>query len=555
MPAPRAIVSTTPGGSGAPLGSRLVISPVGTPPLRTFREVLYLRLTAGGLAEEIALDPAATVLRARFEPLEYDALKPGAPMAPANVRAVDGALVVELDAPRRLLFVKLAPQKLPASDFTLLVHRLDGQAIAEKPTVTAAQSPAQTFHFDFTDARFALRLRDSKGQSVSLATADVLAVNVQADPAGTRLGIAPLPDPAQPGVDPLAAPALFWPGPGDAAPTVEVDAGPALAETLERQLARLTTLPAGVDVALVIAADAPCRIVLQALDLPYRLVRLSLGSGTGKEVVRFAGGAADRPLLLQLPGGAKVTSAMLETLPSLRVDRPVSGGAEMAAEEPAEQTGVRVDGRAWIAQRSTPLEAVSVLGIAVGLLGLTQGTELTLELREDHQGEPTGRTVAAGSLTLGPAGRRAWSTVFLRAPVILPAQPCWLLLTAAGGEAVWLARSGETGVRILDRSESPSARKAGVEGLEALHRLLIAEARQTETSETTPTLELRLGGSPVPEVAGGESDRKSFDLAGALTRYLAGRPATSPQDVPLDFTSAVPGSLTVYPPRITYEPG
>jgi hypothetical protein len=532
---------------------------VGTPPLRTFREVLYLRFAADGLAQEIALDPANAVFQASFQPREYNALQPGAPLAQADVSTPDGAFVVELDAPRRLLFVKL---KAPGLDFTLSVHRLDGQAIAEKPTATAAQSPDQTFHFDFTDARFALRLRDPGGQNVSLAFGDVAAVNVQADPAGPRIGIVLLPDPAEPGADPLAAPALFWPPPGDAVPTV-VDAGPALAETLERQLARLSALPAPpahVDAALVITADAPCELLLQALAVPYRLVSHSLGSEAAKEVLRFAGaGAADRSITLQLPGGAKVVSATLETMPSLRVDRPVSGGAGTAVEEPVEQTGARIDGRVWVAQRVTPPQAVTVLGIAVGLLGLNRDAELTLELREDHQGEPTGRTLAEGSLTLGPAGRRAWSTVFLSAPVILPAQPCWLLLTAAEGEAVWLTRSGETGIRILgrsvDRSEKPAARNTGVEGMETLHRLLIAEDRQAATSETAPLLELRLKGSPVPELSAGESDRKIFDLAAALTSYLAGRPATSPQVIPLDFTSAVPGSLTVYPPRITYEPG
>ncbi len=553
MPAPLAAVSTSLGGEDAPSRLRSVTSPVGTPPLRTFREVLYLRFTAGGLAEELALDPANTVFRAGFQPLEYNALQPGAPVAPAGRRTLDGALVVELEAPRRLLSVQLAPQKVQETGFTLLVHRLDGQAIAEKPTAAAAQAPEQTFHFDFTGALFALRLRDKTGQNVSLAIGDVRAVNVQADPAGARIGIALLPDPAEPGADPLAAPALFWPVSGDAVPT-EADAGPALAEALERQLARLPALPAHVDAALVITADAPCRLVLETLEVPYRLVSRSLGSGAGKEVVRFAGaGAADRPLILQLPGGATVLSATLEAMPSLRGGRPVSGGAGTAA-EPVEQTGARIDGHVWVAQRVAPPQAVTVLGIAMGLLGLTPGTGLTFEVREDHQGEPTGRTLAEGSLTLAQAGRRAWSTAFLSAPVILPAQPCWLLLTAAEGEAVWLTRGGETGVRLLDRPGTPSARQRNLQGLETLHRLLVAEDRQAEAAQT-PALELRLGDTPVPELAEGGSGRKSFDLAAALTLHLSGQPAASLLDVPLNFTSTVPGSLTVYPPRITYEPG
>jgi hypothetical protein len=550
MPTPRAAVFASPGRSRVALGSLSVGSPVGTVPLRTFREVLYLRFAAGGLAEGIALAPAATVLRARFGPRDYEALHPGAPLSPAAVRVLDGALVVELDAPRRLLSVRLVEGKVPAGS-TLRVHRLDGQALAEKPTATASAAPGGIFSFDFTDARFALRLQGPAGP-VSLVAADVLAVQVRADPAGARIGIA--------APDSLAAPALVWPDSGDAAPAVEVNAGKALAEALERHLAALPApLPDTVDVALVIAADAPCRLDLLALEVPYRLVRLSFGSGfksgpnagPSKEVLRFAGtGAADRSLLLQLPGGATVVEAKLDTLPSLRGVRPVPGASGATAAEPVEQTGVRVDGRAWVAQRLTPPQAVAVRGIAVGLLGLTPGAKLTLELREDHQGEPTGRTLAEGSLPLDQAGRRLWSTVFLSAPVILPAQPCWLLLTAAAGEAVWLARSGEATVRVLGRPEAPAARRADIEGLETLHRLLVVEASQTGI----PALELRLGDMAVAETTGGEGDRKSFDLAAALTRHLAGRSASSPQDIPLAFSSAVPGSLTVYPPRITYEP-
>lgn len=543
MPAPRAAVSASPGGSPVAPGSRSVTSPAGTPPLRAFRDVLHLRFAAGGLAEEIALvpglDPEATVLRARFAPLDYDALQPGAPLAPAAVRAADGSLVVELDAPRRLLFVRLAPQRTPEPGFTLRVHRLDGQATAEKPTATAVQGSAGAFFFDFTDARFALRLQDGAGHAIALATTDLLAVQVRAEPAGARIGL------ASPGDDPLASPALFWTAQDQ---TGEVDAGSALAETLARHLAALTSLPAAVDVALVIAADAPCRFDLQALEVPYRLVRLS----PGKEVVRFAGsGAADRPVLLRLPGGAAVVSATLETVPSLRGGRPVPGGSGESAGEPVEKTGVRVTGRTWVAQKITPAQAVAVTGIAAGLLGLDRGAELTLELREDHQGEPTGRKLAEGSLTLEQAGRRVWSTVFLSTPVILPAQPYWLLLTAAGGEAVWLARSGEAAVRVLDRPAAPSARQVDLQGLETLYRLLTLENRKSET----PALELRLGDTAVAETAEREDGRTSFDLAAALTRYLAGRPAASLQDVPLAFTAAVPGLLTVYPPRIIYEPG
>lgn len=573
MSAPRAAVSASPGGSPAALGPRTLATAAGASP-RRFREVLYLHFAADGLAEEIALDQAATVLRARFEPRDYDALHPGDPFAPAAVHGADGALVVELDAPRRLLSVRLAANKAPSSGFSLLVHRLDGQAVAEKPTstsraverarpaprlpggafgqVSAIQPSALTFAFDFTDARFALRLQSPEGGSVPLAAADLLAVQVRADAGGARIGIAPLPEPARADADSLASPALVWPSPGELVQVQsgEVDAGQALAEVLARHLAGLPApLPAGVDLALVIAADAPCQLDLQAVEVPYRLIRRSLASGAVKEVVRFAGsGAADRPVVLRLPGGATVTAATLKSVPSLRGDHRVFAGAAGTDEVPGEQAGVRIDGGSWVAQELTPPRAVVATGVAIGLLTLAGDTELTVQVREDHEGAPAGRKLVQGALRFDVAGRRLWATLFFPAPVILPARACWLLATATRGEAVWLARAASTSVRLLGRPAAPAARQAELDGLATLYRLLAAD----EDGLRTPTPDLLVAGTPVPAVAAGMDGKTAYDLTAALNAHLSG--AVGPAEVPLTFTSGVPGTLTVYPPRVEYEP-
>jgi hypothetical protein len=554
MASRRAILSQASGGDPLPNGVRTVATPAGDPPLRIFRDVLRLRFALDGAAEEIVLDPAALILRAHFEPLEYDALAPGAPGGKATLRAHGGAVVLELDAPRRVVAVGLAPGR--ATGLTLRVHRVDNEAIAGEPTVTASREGARgggaMFRLDVTDARLALRLHDNAGNPVPFTPADVSLVRVRSHPLTPRLGLAALPSDTDP--------APLWQAPGEIGGNVPLedgvmDAGPALAAALARHFAALSPLPDLVEVALVVTSDAPCRWNLSAYDVPFRLARRSFASGADRETVRFAaGGAADRPVLLRLPGQAGVVAARLEVSPGLRADRPVAEGA-IPAGEPAESTGLRVDSAAWVAQEVTPPQAVAVTGVSLGLLALTAGAALSFELREDAGGEPTGRTLAAGGLEIERAGRATWLRVPFPSPVVLPAAPVWLLLAAVRGEAVWLARDAPSSrIRRLARPGLPpaGAGQSAVDGLETLHRLLSASG---EALRQSPPLQVRLDGQSVSAQEGGDPQgRMVFDLTTVLAAWLKGKEQT-PQDVPLELVSAVPGTATVYPPRVEYEPG
>jgi len=362
---------------------------------------------------------------------------------------------------------------------------------------------------------------------------DDLAVSIlriQSDPIGVRIGL----------ID-EGEPVFFWMTslmPGD-----PVDIGGLLAGALQNLLPRIASpLPTTVDVPLVVAADIPCFFELQALAIPYHLAVESLAGGEEKKVLRFEEGrVSSGEVLLILPAGARVASAVLEAVTSLREGRPIEAGTSGAA--PTETSGVRLEAGVQAAQAFTPAEAVSVSGVAVGLMGLAAGTELRVVLQEDSQGEPSGRKLAEGSLVIERAGEKLWTAVLFPESVILPSQQHWLLLTVSSGGAVWLARSGPTPVRLLGRS-SPG-------GLEALVRILSPSGRAPDGSRP-PQLELRIGETVIPATEEPE-DRRSYDLTAALNQHIAARGSAAAVDVPLLFTSIVPGMLTVYPPRIVYD--
>lgn len=319
------------GPAWAPPSALAIGEPDGAAPTAAFRALLHLRFTTGG-ADEIAIDAAATTLRGRFLPLDRDALIAAAEPA-ASLAATGGGIRIVLVTPRRLESVRLKPASSPARGSKLRVHRVDGEAVAEKPTATASNrglesrireravapsfalaGPAAgggralgvgaglTDHLaigsdprlfalsgdePFDADRFALFLDDPLGNPVAIAPGDLGAVGIRAFPSGPRIGLALLPAeapaPGAPAADaPLEQPNFFFRadglvGGGEVPLAAGVfAAGADLAAALEGALARLAApLPAAIDCTLVFASDSPCRLELDALEVGYRLVRSS----------------------------------------------------------------------------------------------------------------------------------------------------------------------------------------------------------------------------------------------------------------------------------------
>ncbi|HEX9118662.1 MAG TPA: hypothetical protein VGA61_21525, partial [Anaerolineae bacterium] len=214
--------------------------------------------------------------------------------------------------------------------------------------------------------------------------------------------------------------------------------------------------------------------------------------------------------------------------------------------------GVNAGGDAWVAQSFTPPAAVNATGVALGLLPLAGDTTLKVEVHADWQGGPAGQALAGGTVKLGGAGERAWAIIRFAGAAVLPGRPHWLLLRTAGGQAIWLAardaNAAAPGVQVLDQpaAGAPFTVRSALAGLAGHFRLLSGQ------DDAAPALTLSLGGQAVtPATAGGEN--LTFDLASSLNAYLAAHPAAGLVTIPLTFTSAAAGIVTVYPPTIVYD--
>ncbi|HUE95505.1 MAG TPA: hypothetical protein VMN39_02550, partial [Longimicrobiaceae bacterium] len=427
---------------------------------------------------------------------------------------------------------------------------------------------AGPFLIDFTDRRFLLRLKNSSGAAVSLAPGDIANISVRSYPSNPRLGLA-FPDPATAGaVNPDTA-LFFWRadgeiGNGTPVSAGAVDAGADLEKELARGLKRFVsllgdvpaagpgapTLPANLDVALVVESDAPCILDpvvasgLPAVRVEYHLARKSFTDGEEKKVLRFEPKrVTSHATPVTIPSSAQLISASVVLDLSVRAD----GSGDTSASALATPHAVRIDDSRWAAQAIELGAALTVSSIAMGVAAVTRECDLIYELRADSGGSPDGAVMAGGTLKLESAGQRRWALARLERPVVVSTAKHWLILGTSSGSAIWLAEEGEAGIRMLRREQDGRLKDPSrVDGMHTLHAMLTAAGAEALDAP----LRVAIGEHAVDldEITG---TKPEVDLTSAAAAYLS---AASAATLPIRIEAAGPGSVTVYPPRIVYDP-
>lgn len=574
---------------------------LGETPQRVFRQVLYVHFVLDGNADGLMLVPAQTRVRGRFLSYDYDAKQVANPALAAQIKTVGDALFVELDAPRQLRAVRLGNALAPGASSKVTIHRVDGDHVVEEATTEAgwnnafatlavdlinqpfnrarplravsggatniSNSQVQQFvqainvaalSADFTDARFGLRLRNSP---TTLTTNLLSGLTVRSYPSAPRLGVA---DPQA-----LTAPTFFLRLAGEIgkngdANAGQVDAGALLTAALQQYvdaffaqlLATATThappLPGQLVVALVLESDAPCQLQLDEFVIGYQLVRRNFVDYAEKQLLRFAGATVETQCIhLRLPAAATVAQATLTVAAKLGTTglADQNAGAVLQPDALTQSTGIHLGLERWAAQPLTPPQALTVRGALVGLLALTAKTAVTLELYEDWQGQPAGKRLTTVTMRLAQSGERRWQTVTFPEPLLLFAQPYWLLLKAIHGAALWLAQPGASAVQMLTQENQrwqPLTLIANTQGL--VHWLAPAPAEQQASF-----LALAIDNVPVSTAPLLTAERQTYDLTAALTGALVNTAGTDLVDLALTMTTGAAGLLTLYPPLIAYS--
>ncbi len=248
-----------------------------------------------------------------------------------------------------------------------------------------------------------------------------------------------------------------------------------------------------------------------------------------------------------MPAQADAASEMSQSLADIKT------GVEITA-----LPGVALPGVAG--QVFTPAAAIILSGISLALMATSAGAELSIELVEDSGGQPASRVLAEAKIKPESLDMPTWCTAFFKHPVILAAQGSWLVVKASRGGALWMLadKQGEP-VRVFRRAENGALELVSVlDPLQALFSLLAQNTQPSTGSSVSEVESMRVAVDecvlPAGQKLDSGSDKLYYDLKDALNTYIAGHPAQSGKRIiPITFTSALPGLLTVYPPKILFD--
>ena len=550
--------------AGSPAGIRVIQAPVAGASRPVFRLAFTLRFALGPITDRLEIDPDKCSLQGSFEPFDYDALTIAESSLKAALSTLSGAIVVTLDGPREVRRIRLSSTKGTPGPKTVELYRLDGDVLAEKPTeVAAVENHSAVFQDSFTDARFAVRIK-TMGVVETAQTDELAELQLRSYPTTPRLGLQTLKPPPEA--------LFFWQTAGEVgkgAPSEEgvFNAGKPWATELKRHLdAQMESLkanqskgglvpPSWLDVALCAESDAPCSLKITHLDVSYHLVVESFSSGAEKELLRFQGGEViDRQTPFRLPLNAQVKTAEIRMAESLRSEALLAQTLNGAPylDPTGRKEGISLEAGKWATVRETPQEAMFVTGVALALMATRVKTEVLVQLREDWNNEPAGKTLAQGALLLETAGKPSVMKALFPETLILPAAPIWILVKAARGHAVWLVGPGPESVHLLADGAGGSL-PSEISAIRSVLPLRGFITRLGETQAAHHQSTLRLGRFEI-QLPGSQEEAATHDFTTALQGYLSEQPA-SPlvSDLPLTFRSVAQGLITVYPPRIVFD--
>ena len=493
-----------------------------------FRSTLYARVPLDERCQALVLAPSSK-LQVRYEPTTVQVTRSSAAWVEEWDDNGPDQTTVRLVYP--------APIAKVRSDIYAKVelHRVDGDAVSEQPTVSANTGQAlaepfvaAAFQAAFSEQKpdFGKRMSDHvhKRQTRTFQSLSAAAVKggtgssgdaafeeekaiLMATLALDRLDL--MGRPTTPRLRLMSADQSEnlwqWLEPGEHSAPITYSAQDAdLVAQLQPALDRTLALRAGGETQLVlpllIESDAPCRVTLQQANLEFQLQAELLSEPAQ---LSFAGGSEQTRLLsLEIP---TVQPVRLQLQASIAQRDPQTAG------EPSALT----DGRAGV-QMEAAMQAAALweadrpywlIGLAIAWYGLTEHAALHLSLLPEGGG-PAAATGSLADASLEPSAiGPAWLR-FLCPQVPLQPGRYWVRLQVEDGSGLWLGQAGET-LHPLWQQTPPAAGAVSSVPLSLLHFAL--EPADPEQAQPVP-LRLKLNGieltasSPRPDALMAESD-------------------------------------------------
>lgn len=525
-----------------------------------FRDKLYVCLPLDASSDEVLL-ATTSALRVRFDATTVSVYSSTTSWV-VSWQEVGDTLTVELKYPAQVQAVD-HPQFARVELF-----RVDGEAVADEPTVTASTGAVlgDPFSASRFEARFSIAISGgflfiqqtilgvsatarSTGGPHGSATSPELS---QAMPSGPSLRLAGTPSsPRLRLLDPSESEVLWqWIEPGEHATQSYAAEGEELAAALapaferavalERQrAAQVGASPAPLlALPLFIESDAPCRVTLQAASIEP-LLSMELLSEPTK--LSFEGDQLTQqqvalPTVPEDPVGVSIQATLVEREPQSVLEPPTLDASTC-------RTGVALEPGTSAAVLWNAEEPLRTMGFAVGFRALSRELSLALSLLPDAGGRARATAVAEGSVELESAGI-AWVR-FRWEPVDLQPGRYWVQLAVTQGSGLWLGTPASTLESVSFRRSSSDGAAPAVSGVPLSLLRHPLEAGKSAGGLPDAFL-IALNGTPFSlDSASGEQVSGGLDIAGS---GLGGEPPWI-----LEARSARALDLTLKSVRVTYR--
>jgi hypothetical protein len=287
-----------------------------------------------------------------------------------------------------------------------------------------------------------------------------------------------------------------------------------------------------------------------------------------KEVLRAQGANTALAVQVDVPRLITILAATLRIEGDLRTDSPSNAVTSSETETTStpswdtpipDVTGFSVDATRAVAALVTPAQASEASGIATAVSLTSATAELIAELREDQAGIPTGRVLGSATVALSHLDQPAWVRFEFAAAVVVKAAPCWLVIRATNGSAVWLADVERPGtVRIGDPAPKGWVDRAQFTDRTPLHQLWTKTTSLTSTTsngksaDISERLRVSIGPAVLTPASNGAKIR-TVDIKDALQNLISGVATGQLVSAPIRVSALGTGNVTVYPPEIEYD--
>ncbi len=584
-----------------------------------FQKTLYFRMMLPPGADRLVIGRGQTGFSIRFSPVVYNALGNSRAEMRASVRASfshSRLILVEFPMPVLLSGIELLAHMGADPAFSIEIYRVDGDAVANEPSVTAscgvsgaemaggmgaasasavyvsAASSASSYEVLSVDtdyawgsawsvssiqyscsirgSAFAMRLVTPGGEAVSGFGTDWLSgLLVTGLPASPSISlVSPLPDPETGVIVPAASTSSLLhvqPGElgGDESPDPGViSLGEPFSKALHDALGRLGNC-AGLnaeetvylDFALEIKSGAPCAAVISNFSVEYFCAKQCLiGAGLEKKSLKFRGGVREeaRALSIVLPPAGTVHQADLKVDVSLEGTSAVNVDSSPVSQDIAESSSEGVQG-----ERGSVLEQPFELESA----SVVHALNLLLTVIEDNtilsvslirEGTETGETIHVCRDSSLDIATWKWSAFKPQTPVLLDGGTYIISVEIHQGAIIWHTREKS---HSYARRKDPQGISYEFKGRTAYYFF------EKTGSLSADSDRLKGEGAPravvekmeLPLIEPQENHAESV-MSYNMKDALSSALSEGVEEITIRFFSARRGLITVYAPEIVYDP-